>query len=148
MKAQQLVEMSHLFFEYNALYYQKLGAILRETDRQEPYCNKNQKKALFIIDEKGRITPSELGRCLDLRKATLTSLVDFLVEHDLARREPDRIDRRKTWLTLTAAGQEYLQVKKAAYDAEFARRFAAISEAELEVAMVGLRSVIDLMVKI
>jgi DNA-binding MarR family transcriptional regulator len=148
MKAQQLMELSRLFFEYNALYYQKLGAFFRETDRQAPHCNKNQKKALFIIDEKLRITPSELGCCLDLQKATLTSLVDSLVAQDLVRREQDRIDRRKTWLTLTVAGKEFIQVKKAAYDAEFARCFAAISEAELEASMVSLRSVIALMVKL
>jgi DNA-binding MarR family transcriptional regulator len=148
MKTQQLMELSRLFFEYNALYYQKLGVIFREADQQEPHCNKNQKRALFIIDEKLRITPSDLGRCLGLQKATLTSLVDFLVARDLVRREPDRIDRRKIWLTLTVTGKEYIQVKKAAYDGEFARRFTAISEAEIEASMVGLRSVIDLMVKI
>ncbi|TCL62271.1 MarR family transcriptional regulator [Hydrogenispora ethanolica] len=144
----KMAEMNRLFREFIALYHQKLGICLQADDQQEPRCNKNQKRALFILHEKGRVTPSELGRALDLQKATLTSLVDSLAAHNLVRREPDPADRRKTWLELTEAGSEYVRMKKAAYDRYFAGRFAAVSEAEIEESLLSLKRLVDIMGKL
>ncbi|WP_258359992.1 MarR family winged helix-turn-helix transcriptional regulator [Moorella sulfitireducens] len=54
------------------------------------------------------ITMGELQRRLFLAPATLTGLVDGLVEEKLVRRWRDDNDRRLVFLALTPAGEEFL----------------------------------------
>ncbi|KYH32302.1 MarR family winged helix-turn-helix transcriptional regulator [Neomoorella mulderi] len=54
------------------------------------------------------ITMGELQRRLFLAPATLTGLVDGLVEEKLVRRWRDNNDRRLVYLALTPAGEEFL----------------------------------------
>ncbi|CEP67932.1 MarR-type HTH domain [Moorella glycerini] len=54
------------------------------------------------------ITMGELQRRLFLAPATITGLVDGLVEEKLVRRWRDDNDRRLVYLALTPAGEEFL----------------------------------------
>lgn len=61
--------------------------------------------ALIHIAEVGRLTPTEIGRRLDLPRPTVTALLDRLERSGLALRSPDSVDRRKVYLALTEAGE-------------------------------------------
>jgi DNA-binding MarR family transcriptional regulator len=145
VNTEKLKELNFLFFELITQYHQKLGAVFHLDDQAEPRCNKNQKKAMFIIDRAGRMTATDLGKCLDLQKGSLTTLVDSLEKLRLLRREPDRQDRRKVWLYLTAAGNDYLRSKLQLYHQQFSQKFARIHPGEVEILIQQVRQVVKFM---
>jgi DNA-binding MarR family transcriptional regulator len=67
---------------------------------------KNQSKTMDILSRNGAMLPSELGVCLDMKRGSLTSLVDSLEEKGCVIRQPDSDDRRKIWIALTEKGSE------------------------------------------
>jgi DNA-binding MarR family transcriptional regulator len=147
MRNAKLKEVNFLFFEMMALYHHKLGDLFSEDDR-EPRCNKNQKKAMFVIYREGKATASELGKFLNLQKGSLTTLVDSLEELQLVRRVPDERDRRKTWLYLTETGNDFMKQKLRRYYREFSKKFERIGLGELEVLAKRIEHIISLLQKI
>lgn len=51
--------------------------------------------------------PTTLGKCLDLQKGSLTSMIDALEREELVFRKGDPGDRRKTLISLTEKGKVY-----------------------------------------
>ncbi len=70
-------------------------------------CTKNQSRAIMIIGRNGKISPTILGKCMDMEKGSITSLVDSLENMNLVYRENDLEDKRKTWIQLTEEGKAY-----------------------------------------
>jgi DNA-binding MarR family transcriptional regulator len=148
MRKEKLKEVNFLFFDLMALYHQKLGDLFHLEDDREPHCNKNQKKAMFIIYREGRATFSDIGKFLNLQKGSLTTLVDSLVESQLVRREPGERDRRKTWLYLTETGNAYIKYKLRRYYREFSKKFDSVGPGELEVLVKRIEYIIRLLQKL
>ncbi len=112
----KLLEVTHeLLFQLLPLYFEKLGVIFKKADKNDLYCNKNQNRAILMIKRQGKITPTQLGRQLDMEKGSLTTLIDSLEGMNLLAREPYISDRRKVLLSLTQEGQEYFEQMIAAY---------------------------------
>jgi DNA-binding MarR family transcriptional regulator len=103
---------------------------------------------MFIIKKKEKILPTDLGKCMDMRKGSLTTLIDSLEGMNLVRRERDPHDRRKTWLSLTKEGMEYLDLKIQAYERNFMRLFEPIPEEEVDELVKSLKYVVDLIKKL
>ena len=70
--------------------FRKLGR--DQNDREK----KNIVRTLFILNHKGPMTPSELGKLMDVRKSTMTAIVEFLSENDFVVIKSEKTDRRKT----------------------------------------------------
>ncbi len=65
--------------------------------------------ALLAVSEMPGITPARLAEQLEVKRATVTGLVDGLVKRDLVVRGCDDEDRRVQTLTATATGQGRIQ---------------------------------------
>jgi DNA-binding MarR family transcriptional regulator len=65
--------------------------------------------ALLAISEAPGITPARLAEQLEVRRATVTGLIDGLVRRDLVVRGDDDADRRVQTLTVTKAGRQRVQ---------------------------------------
>jgi len=61
----------------------------------------------MIIGSVDNIMPTTLGKCLDLQKGSLTSMIDALEREGLVCRKKDPQDRRKTLISLTEKGRAY-----------------------------------------
>jgi DNA-binding MarR family transcriptional regulator len=61
----------------------------------------------MIIGSIDNIMPTTLGKCLDLQKGSLTSMIDALEREGLVCRKRDPEDRRKTLISLTEKGKAY-----------------------------------------
>ncbi|MEA1985179.1 MAG: MarR family transcriptional regulator [Euryarchaeota archaeon] len=68
---------------------------------------KNRNHSLVVIAREQKIMPSTLAKYLDLRRSSVTSIIDSLEESGLVCREADPDDRRKTCISLTNAGKQY-----------------------------------------
>jgi DNA-binding MarR family transcriptional regulator len=65
--------------------------------------------ALLAVDETAGITPAQLAEQLQVKRATITGLIDGLVKRGLVLRGSDESDRRVQTLTTTAAGHQRVQ---------------------------------------
>ncbi|NLZ92430.1 MAG: MarR family transcriptional regulator [Firmicutes bacterium] len=141
----QIAEIERLFLEFIPLYHKKLSLIFREDDDAEYRCNKNQKRAILLIRKQSGLILSELGRYLDMRKGSLTSLIDSLEMAGLVERRGDKQDRRKTMLFLTAAGEEYYQQIMLQSKKTYQKLFAKLSKEEIEKCRKGLSDVVSVL---
>ncbi|MCW3490524.1 MarR family winged helix-turn-helix transcriptional regulator [Dethiobacter alkaliphilus] len=139
----EIKETEQLFLELFPLYYHKFGAIFREDDGLPMRCTKNQKRAILLIAKGNDVTSSELGRCLDMRKGSLTSLLDSLEEMGLVRRNPDDHDRRRTLLYLTADGKNYFAKMMKRHENMFTEIISTLSPEDIKRIRHGLRDVVD-----
>lgn len=78
----------------------------------------------------GRATIGDLAERLGIRHHSTVGLVDRLVSHGYLMRHEDRHDRRRTFLSLTAAGERALAGLSAAHRQEL-RRVAPLLKALL-----------------
>lgn len=75
--------------------------------------------ALIHISEAGRLTPTDIARCLDLPRPTVTALIDKLERTSLAVRCRDSMDRRKVYVVLTDTGEAAIRWTHAQWRAAF-----------------------------
>lgn len=148
MKIEKLKEINNLFFEFFPLYQQKLAIGFYLDDSIEPKCTKNQLRTLFIIREKGKILPTDLGKYLDMQKGSLTTLIDSLEEVDFVQRVRDPHDRRKTWIFLKQKGEDYINLKIQALELHFQSLFKDIPAEEIEQFAGGLKFMVDMIKKL
>jgi DNA-binding MarR family transcriptional regulator len=148
MQEDQLKKLYQYMFEFMTLYHQRVGSIFCRDDREPYRCNKNQQKALFIIKKRHKITLTDLGKSMDMRKGSLTTLIDSLENMGLVCRERDEKDRRKMRISLTREGEIYLCEKIKVYEQYFIERFQTISSEDIQKIMESLQNVIYIMRKI
>ena len=133
MRDAKIEEIQRLLtMEFIPLFHRKIGAIIRMEADIKPRCNKNQKKALLIIDHRRRITASDLGHCLDLRKGSLSTLIVALEKYQFIKRTMDPDDKRKSWLSLTPAGESYLKDLKGHHLRQLIERFEPLPSEDLD----------------
>jgi DNA-binding MarR family transcriptional regulator len=78
------------------------------------------------------VTMSELSRMLLVSNGNATTVVDRLEKDGLVRRTPSEVDRRTVYVALTPEGLTQFEVLAAGHEAEVSRRFANLSEADLD----------------
>ncbi|MBN1932630.1 MAG: winged helix DNA-binding protein [Desulfobacterales bacterium] len=110
MKHEKLENIQKLILEFLPLLHQKFADVFHKSPDHRYPCSKNQNRTIMIIKKNSKITHTDLGRCLDMQKGSLTSLIDSLESMRLVHRETDPRDRRKTLLSLTDAGEAYVKL--------------------------------------
>jgi len=107
MKEERIRETVKLQFEMIHLFHKDFARAFHQAGSSSCNLNKNQNKAILIIGAVGEIMPTTLGRCLDLQKGSLTSMIDALEKEGLVCRRGDPGDRRKILVSLTEKGISY-----------------------------------------
>jgi DNA-binding MarR family transcriptional regulator len=107
MKEERIKEAVKLQFEIVNLFHKNFARIFHQTGNSPCNLNKNQNKAIMIIGARDNIMPTILGKCLDLQKGSLTSMIDALERDGFVCRKGDPDDRRKTLISLTEKGKAY-----------------------------------------
>jgi MarR family transcriptional regulator, organic hydroperoxide resistance regulator len=138
---EKIKEIEQSFLEFFPLYYEKFSGIFRE-DCGPCRLGKNQKRAIILIKKRSGITPTELGRFLDMRKGSLTTMLDSLEELGLITRRTDQADRRRMLLFLTAAGEDYFVTMMGRHENMFRETFGSLSEEELDQCLTGIKNVV------
>lgn len=80
----------------------------------------------------GGITMSELSRMLLVSNGNATAVVDRLETDGQVRRTPSETDRRTVFVALTAEGLASFDTLAKGHEAEVAKLFSKISEADLD----------------
>ena len=87
---------------------------------------------LYLIDAEGPMSQRALGRRLRIDKSPMVGVLDDLERLRLAERRRSDSDRRIQAVHLTAKGRRVLADVTAIADAENARTFAVLDDAERE----------------
>ncbi|WP_332310039.1 MULTISPECIES: MarR family winged helix-turn-helix transcriptional regulator [Methanosarcina] len=107
MKEEKIKETVKLQFEIINLFQKNFAKIFHKAGDIPYSLNKNQNRAIMIIGSTDNIMPTTLGKCLDLQKGSLTSMIDALEREGLVYRKKDPQDRRKNLISLTEKGNAY-----------------------------------------
>ena len=86
------------------VYTTLTGAVRKNSPSSLSLGRYNVLRFLYTADEH-RLLMSELGDRLEVSATVVTRLVESLVEEGLVRREGHDSDKRKTWASLTPAGE-------------------------------------------
>lgn len=84
--------------------------------------------ALMAIAQLGPSTLKSIGRAIYLSSSTVVGIVDRLEEKQLVRRERDTRDRRNVYVSVTATGQELVNLAPSALPQGFASALTALPE--------------------
>ena len=148
MREENLVQIYSYLLEFTSLFHEKFSPAFHSHQRTKYKCNKNQNKAIFIIGKKKIITPTDLGKCLDMKKGSLTTLIDSLEKIDLVHRNSDIYDRRKILISLTDKGEEYLKEKQEEFKKTIVTVFNSLDEKEIDEFSSSMKTITDILRKI
>jgi DNA-binding MarR family transcriptional regulator len=114
-----------------------------------PYnLNKNQNKAILIIGGVGEIMPTTLGKCLDLQKGSLTSMIDALEREGLVSRKGDPEDRRKVLISLTEKGRGYRDWLTEELEKSYSEVLNRLTEEDIAVYQESLKTMLGILKKL
>lgn len=105
----------------------------------------SQLRVLQILDERGETSAGEIVIATQLSNATITSLVDKMVERGLVCRRRCDADRRRVWLTLQPAGRKALSVAPRCLQEAFERRFDTLAGWEQAMLVAALERITQLL---
>ncbi len=91
----------------------------------------SQLRALFQLAYRGPLTVSQLAHLLELGKPATSTLVQQLVEHNLARRRGDTQDRRRSIIELTPQGSELVYERSDRRESHMRGWLCQMSDADL-----------------
>lgn len=77
----------------------KANVLLSNAIAQQFGMNANDLDCVHVLSREGPMTAGELARHCGMTSGGLTGLVDRLVEHGLAKRQPDENDRRRVLIS-------------------------------------------------
>lgn len=147
MKDKEMTNINDNLLEFTALFHSKIGKIFRSTDYEDYNCNKNQNRTIMTLGRHKYLSPSTLGDYLGMRKGSLTTLIDSLIEKDLVSREIDEKDRRKYLLSLTTKGEKYMEYQKNLFYDAMEVLFQNLDEEETKNFSKSMENVVCLMKK-
>lgn len=104
MNFQEAKELHDLLFTFIGLFHEKFLLRFRRHYDDNPSIKKNHVKIISILYQHDHLTPTEIGKMLDIEKGSLTALIDQLEEMGLVVRCDDPNDRRKLLVSLSTAG--------------------------------------------
>ena len=87
---------------------------------------------LKVLNKRGELPMSEIGRLVYISKSNMTSLIDKLVEDGLAERLPDENDRRVINIALTDKGKDLLKNWRKHANNEIKNNLSTLTDEDLE----------------
>jgi DNA-binding MarR family transcriptional regulator len=144
----RMKEIADAILDFEEQYNDKIASLFRPVRGEGPILTRSQVKVLFMLLHRSAQTATELGEGLDMTKASLTGILDALEAAGLAKRSSDSEDRRRSKVTLTAAGCKLCEEKAREMDAKLEARFAQFTEAERAEFVRQLRSASQLLKKL
>ncbi len=98
--------------------------------RKIPELTSMQFATLAKLNEAGALSQNALGRLTAMDAATIKGVVDRLGKRGLVQTENDKTDRRRTIVSLTAAGREMFDGLEAAAHAVSQETLRPLSDAD------------------
>lgn len=134
--------------KFMSLFHRLFSPTFKKETNDKYSCNKNQVKTIMIIGRAEKVTPTILGKCMDMEKGSLTSLIDSMEKMGLVYRVNDENDRRKTWIYLTDEGEKYYINQEKKFMTRIKEVFGTLSEKDVKEFNDSLKTIVTILDKI
>ena len=128
-----------------------LRKVIRATDLHSKYLAKNtglttaQLLILQSIQNMGEVSIGEISKKISLSQATVTSILDRLVDKGLVYRERSTKDKRKVHAYLTEDAAALVKDAPAPLQERFTKQFRALNEWEQSMMISSLQRIAQMM---
>ncbi len=128
-----------------------LRKVIRATDLHSKYLAKNtglttaQLLILQSIQNMGEVSIGEISKKISLSQATVTSILDRLVDKGLVYRERSSEDKRKVHAYLTEDAVALIKDAPAPLQEQFTKQFGALNEWEQSMMISSLQRIAQMM---
>ncbi|NBQ34857.1 MAG: MarR family transcriptional regulator [Gammaproteobacteria bacterium] len=128
-----------------------LRKVIRATDLHSKYLAKNtglttaQLLILQSIQNMGEVSIGEISKKISLSQATVTSILDRLVDKGLVYRERSTEDKRKVHAYLTEDAVALIKDAPAPLQEQFTKQFEALNEWEQSMMISSLQRIAQMM---
>lgn len=128
-----------------------LRKVIRATDLHSKYLAKNtglttaQLLILQSIQNMGEVSIGEISKKISLSQATVTSILDRLVDKGLVYRERSTEDKRKVHAYLTEDAVALIKDAPAPLQKQFTKQFEALNEWEQSMMISSLQRIAQMM---
>ncbi|HSH35487.1 MarR family transcriptional regulator [Schnuerera sp.] len=126
-----ITETRHGLIKFMSLFHRLFSSSIKKDMDDEYKCTKNQIKALMIIAKSERITPTVLGKCMDMEKGSITTLIDSMADMNLVYREDNPEDKRKIFIKLSKEGKNYYIKQEERFNKRIEELFSSLSEEKI-----------------
>lgn len=141
-------DIRYNLIKFISLFHSLFKPVFQKEDDDIYICNKNQIRAIMIMGKSNGITPSILGKCMDMEKGSITSLVESLEKLGLVYKVDDLNDKRKTWIHLTNGGKNYYCKKEKRFLDQIQSLLSNATKEEIESFNLDLNNVVLFLEKI
>lgn len=111
-------------------------------------CTKNQARAIMIIGRANKITPTILGKCMDMEKGSITTLIDSMENMNLVYRVDDPTDKRKVWIQLSEEGKQYYLKQEERFLKKIEEVFQNLTKEEIGEFSHSLKNIVEILEKV
>ncbi len=98
-----------------------------------------------VLRREGQMSPSALAKAVSLSQATITSILDRLVKHDLVLRERSETDKRIILACLTDKGLQAAAAAPELLQSGFLREFRKLQDWERGMLIASLQRIAEMM---
>jgi DNA-binding MarR family transcriptional regulator len=103
----------------------------------------SQVRAIYFLAAHGQLTVSDLSRLLEIGRPAASILVQQLVEQQWVERTEDSLDRRRSWVSLTARGSGLVSGRREQREKKFRRWLGQLDDEELACLRVGISALLE-----
>ena len=87
----------------------RLVKVLRKHTRNEEMLSLTERSTLGLLYQHGQLLPTELAQIEKVTTQSMSQVIAHLVEIAYIIKTPAETDKRKVYLSLTAAGRDYIE---------------------------------------
>ena len=134
--------------KFMSLFHRLFTPALKKGTDDRYNCTKNQAKAIIVIGKANKITPTILGKCMDMEKGSITTLIDSMENMNLVYRVDDPTDKRKVWIKLTEEGKQHYLKQEEKFIKKIEEIFENLSKEEMSEFSTSLKNIVEILEKV
>ncbi|MCF6464595.1 MarR family winged helix-turn-helix transcriptional regulator [Clostridium sp. Cult2] len=143
-----IISTRHGLIKFMSLFHSLFTPTFKRKIDDEYDCTKNQIKAILILGRAKEITPTILGKCMDMEKGSITTLIDSMKSMNLVYREDDPKDKRKIIIKLSKEGERYYIRQEENFNKRIEELFSILSKEEIEKFNNSLKTIVGVLEKV
>lgn len=141
-------EIKFYLIKFSSQFHKNFSSFFRRSSHDKYNCNKNQIRAITIIGRNKSIIPTDLGKCINMEKGSLTTLLNSLEDMGLVKRENDPLDKRKVIVQLSKEGEGYYRKIEEKVLSQIQEVLKPLTEEEIQILRESLKNVVSILDKV
>lgn len=148
MNNNSVKSIKHDLIKFMSLYHSSFTSTFKRENNDNYNCTKNQINTVMLLGRAEKMTSSNLGLSMNMKKGSITTLINSMEEMNLVYRKDDLLDKRQTWIHLTELGRDYYLEQEEKFIEQIDKLFITLSEEEIEQFSINLKNIVGILEKV